>query len=123
MRSVISTGSALELGAEGNAGAATASPLKTYAQGVATNVLNPKIILFFLALLPQFVMTPNGFGPVPFLILGLTYTVVSTIWTLALVLLASPLTKLLRHGNKAGRFANVVTGLVYIVLGLAIFLT
>ena len=127
VRSVLSDSSSLDVAAGQAAGEGASAGLmsmrKTYAQGVATNVLNPKIILFFLALLPQFVATPNGFGAVPFLILGLTYTVVSTLWTLVLVMLASPLSRLLRRSRRAGRVTGVVSGVVYMLLGGAVFLT
>ncbi len=43
-----------------------------YRQGVLTNALNPKVALFFLALLPQFVSADNPYGPLPFLLLGLS---------------------------------------------------
>ena len=132
VRSVLSRDNALAAAAEADesgespqgADARGGRPaLRTYAQGVLTNVLNPKIILFFLALLPQFVTTPNGFGPVPFLVLGLTYTVVSTIWTLVLVLLAAPFSRLLRRNAGAGRVTNVVSGVIYMILGGMVFVT
>lgn len=97
--------------------------LRTYAQGVLTNVLNPKIILFFLALLPQFVAVPNTYGPVPFLVLGLTYVALSTTWTVVIVAVAAPFSSLLRRSPRAGRVTGVVSGLVYVVLGAMIFLT
>lgn len=97
--------------------------LRVYCQGVLTNVLNPKIILFFLALLPQFVFTPNSYGPIPFLVLGLTYVVLSTLWTVVIVLIASPFSHLLRKSPRAGKVTSVVSGLVYIVLGGMILFT
>lgn len=127
IRSILSRESALAQAAEGGDAADGASKAgsarKTYAQGVLTNVLNPKIILFFLALLPQFVSTPNEFGPVPFLVLGLTYTAFSTLWTLVLVLIAAPFSRLLRRSAGAGRATNVVSGLIYMVLGGMVFVT
>ena len=122
VRSILSGGSSFSVG-EKDGEAAPGSARRTYAQGVLTNVLNPKIILFFLALLPQFVATPNGYGPVPFLALGLTYVVLSTLWTVVIVLIASPFSKLLTRSPRAGRVTSVVSGLVYIALGATIFLT
>ena len=98
-------------------------PRKTYLQGVATNVLNPKIVLFFLALLPQFVSPANAFGPVPFLVLGLTYAVFSTAWTLVLVMASAPLSGWLSSNESAGRVTGVVSGLVYMALGAMVFAT
>lgn len=99
------------------------NPWRTYAQGVLTNVLNPKIILFFLALLPQFIAVPNQHGPLPFLVLGLTYVVLSTAWTVVIVLIATPFAKLLSRSARAGRIAGIVSGVVYVILGAMILLT
>ena len=96
---------------------------RTYAQGVLTNVLNPKIILFFLALLPQFIAVPNEHGPLPFLALGLTYTALSTLWTVVIVAIAAPFSRLLARSERAGRVTAVVSGLVYVALGGMIFFT
>ena len=104
-------------------GVQASDPRKTYLQGVATNVLNPKIVLFFLALLPQFVSPANAFGPVPFLVLGLTYVVFSTVWTLVLVMASAPLSGWLSSNESAGRVTGVVSGLVYMALGAMVFAT
>ena len=116
--------------ARGEAGALTvgegdqaSDPRKTYLQGVATNVLNPKIVLFFLALLPQFVSPANAFGSVPFLVLGLTYVVFSTAWTLVLVMASAPLSGWLSSNESARRVTGVVSGLVYMALGAMVFAT
>ena len=101
----------------------TSGALRTYCQGVLTNVLNPKIILFFLALLPQFVAMPNSYGSIPFLVLGLTYVVLSTLWTVIIVLIASPFSRLLRKNPHTGKVTSIVSGLVYIVLGGMILFT
>lgn len=124
VRSILSGGASFSAVAEG-AGEqdGRSATLRTYGQGVLTNVLNPKIILFFLALLPQFVATPNEWGPLPFLALGLTYVALSTLWTTVIVLVAAPLSRLLAASPRAGRVTSVVSGLVYLALGATIFLT
>lgn len=101
---------------------ARARALRVYGQGVLTNVLNPKIILFFLALLPQFVAVPNAHGPLPFLLLGLTYAALSTVWTVILVLIASPFSRLLARSPRAARMTGVASGVVYVALGALVLL-
>ena len=104
-------------------GLEASDPRRTFLQGVLTNVLNPKCILFFLALLPQFVAADNPFGPLPFLLLGMTYVVASTVWTLVLVTAASPLSRFLNGNERADRVTGVVSGVVYMALGAMVFAT
>ena len=62
-----------------------------FRQGVLTNVLNPKIALFFLALLPQFIDADAPSKTLAFLFLGAWFVVQGGIFLFALVLLVAPL--------------------------------
>lgn len=91
---------------------------KTFRQGLFTNILNPKVALFFLALLPQFVKS-DALTPVPFLILGFTFIVIGTIWSLFLVAASSYISTALRT-SKFSTYLNKISGIIFIALGLNI---
>ena len=79
--------------------AATAEPLPAeraglaalFRQGVLTNVLNPKIALFFLALLPQFIDADAPHKTLAFLFLGAWFVVQGGLFLFAFVFLVAPL--------------------------------
>jgi threonine/homoserine/homoserine lactone efflux protein len=96
---------------------------KVYVQGIITNVLNPKVALFFLAFLPQFVDPNSFYGPVPFLILGLTFVATGTIWCLVIAQGASYFHRLLSRNTRVAKVTNLLAGSIYILLGLSIFNT
>ena len=96
--------------------------LRIYRQGVLTNVLNPKVALFFLSFLPQFIHPESAHGPIPFLILGGTFMVTGFLWCLFLAYSASIMTTALRNNEKIGKFMQKVSGAVFIGLGLQLAL-
>ena len=89
-----------------------------YVSGMLTNILNPKVALFFLAFLPQFIITGHEHSMVSFLILGATFIFTGTIWCLCLALFASLLTgKLTKRGTYVN-FLHKVSGVIFIGLGV-----
>jgi threonine/homoserine/homoserine lactone efflux protein len=100
--------------------AAARSAWADYRVGLVTNVLNPKVALFFLAFLPQFIAAGTVNKTVAFLGLGAVFLVQGTLFLLALVALAarlrrlpaSPRTARWLNGLGAGLFALLAARLV-----------
>ncbi|GAB1858023.1 LysE family translocator [Flavobacteriaceae bacterium MHTCC 0001] len=95
---------------------------KIYVSGIFTNVLNPKVALFFLAFLPQFIDPNYAQIFIPFLILGLTFVTTGTIWCLILAIFSSKLSHKIRQNYKVKKWLDKITGTVFIILGIKLAL-
>jgi threonine/homoserine/homoserine lactone efflux protein len=91
---------------------------RIYRQGMLTNVLNPKVAMFFLAFLPQFIDPIAGRGPRPFLFLGGLFVVGGTLWCLGVVAMSVRATRAIRRNASVVAWLERVSGCVYIGLGL-----
>jgi threonine/homoserine/homoserine lactone efflux protein len=91
---------------------------RLFIRGVLVQLLNPKIAIFFLAFLPQFVDSSRGPVAVQVLVLGTIFTLLAILSDGAYVLLAGAVGAWLRSGRRArGRLARLSGG-VYIGLGV-----
>src|SRR4051794_21911867 len=97
---------------------AAASPWRVFRQGVLTNALNPKVAIFFLAFLPQFVDPAAGLGPIPFLLLGGLFVSGGTLWCLGLAAGAARATRTIRQNPGLMAWLERLSGCIYIGLGL-----
>ena len=86
-------------------------------QGIATEVLNPKTALFFLALIPQFVDRQHGSLLWQFLLLGTISVTLNTSADLVVTLLAAPIGARLRASAVLRQRQRMATGLTLIGLG------
>lgn len=91
-------------------------------QGIATEVLNPKTALFFLAFIPQFI-NPHGAVVGQFLLLGAISVVLNTSADLVVVTLAGPIGQRLRTRPRFRRGQQVFSGCMLLGLGTYVALS
>ncbi len=92
--------------------------LRIYRQGALTNILNPKVALFFLAFLPQFISASSPNKVLPFALLGLVFVTTGTIWCLILALFSSTVSSRLRRSETMTARLRRINGLLFILLGI-----
>lgn len=90
---------------------------QVFAQGFLTNVLNPKVALFFLALLPQFISADAPNKPAAFLFLGAVFVAGGALFLFALVALAHRL-RTFGASRVTRRVLNAVGGALFAALAV-----
>ena len=96
---------------------------RLFVDGVIVSVLNPKIAMFFLAFLPQFVEPNRGPVPAQVLFLGVLYVALAIVTDGAYALLAARLRRFLGTRVAQGPLPQYASGVVYLGLGVSTALT
>lgn len=94
-----------------------------FLQGFFTNVLNPKVALFFLAFLPQFVGANASSKPLAFLFLGVVFDFNGTLWNLLVAWSAARLSTKLGPSAAFKRWFNRCVGTVFVLIGIRLAFT
>ena len=99
--------------------AVPAASSRLFLRGLLVQLLNPKIAIFFLAFLPQFVDSSGGPVALQILVLGTLFTLLAVLSDGAYVLLAGAVGRWLRGGRRARRTLARLSGGVYVGLGVS----
>lgn len=92
----------------------------SFRRGLFSNLLNPKVGVFYISFLPQFV--PAGVAPAPFIVLlAAIHAVITLVWFALLIAATRPLAGALRRAAVV-RWLDRVTGGVFLAFGLRLAL-
>ena len=98
----------------------TISLRQVFVQGVLTNALNPKVALFFLAFLPQFVASDSPHKAAAFVLLGLIFIFNGTLWCLGVAVFTAGAASRVRKSGRAVAWINRGLGGLFVYLGIRI---
>ena len=102
----------------------SAEPLGAHLRrGFIANVINPKVALFFIAFLPQFVIPANGNVSLQLALLGLVFTVQGAVLFGLLGYFAGTIGQWLQRKPRAGMWLDRVAGSIFVALGLRLIVT
>jgi threonine/homoserine/homoserine lactone efflux protein len=101
-----------------NASIAPTSLRRSFVQGVVVNTLNPKVALFFLSFLPQFIDTSRGSPALQSLIFGTIFVLLGFLSDGAYAIVASGLRDALLRGRTLPFIRRYISGIVFIALGV-----
>lgn len=91
---------------------------RIYRQGLLTNVLNPKVALFFLAFVPQFIAPDAPQKALAFIVLGCIFNFNGMIWCHLLAFSTAYASRKVRLPARLGRWLNRLMGGLFVVLGI-----
>ena len=89
-----------------------------FAQGILSNVLNPKIALFFMAFLPQFVVPEKGHVPLQMIWMGVTFALFGVVFLALVGYFSGAIGRWLSRKHFLAEKLSLVTGSLLIALGI-----
>jgi len=105
---------------EATAGSGAISLRQVFLQGAMTNALNPKVALFFLAFLPQFVAADSAHKAAAFVLLGLIFIFNGTLWCLGVAAFAAGAAGRIRRSGRTLLWINRALGGLFVYLGIRV---
>ena len=94
-----------------------------FRQGIVTNLLNPKVALFFLALMPQFISADSNHKVGAFVVLGMSFVTLGLAWCLVLASAAASLRGVFLRRPSMAPILNKIAGCMFIALGFRLATT
>jgi threonine/homoserine/homoserine lactone efflux protein len=95
---------------------------KIFAQGFLTNVLNPKVAVFFLAFVPQFIDADAPNKALAFIVLGCIFNFNGMLWCNSLALFTAQASRRIKLHPAASLWLNRATGGLFVWLGVKLAL-
>jgi threonine/homoserine/homoserine lactone efflux protein len=99
-------------------GGSPSSALQLFGKGLFANAINPKVVMFFLAFLPQFVSSERGDTPSQIVQLGFIFTLQACILFGLLGYFAGHVGRWLNRNGSAGLWLDRIAGTVFVGLGV-----
>jgi threonine/homoserine/homoserine lactone efflux protein len=96
---------------------------QVFVQGALSNALNPKVALFFLAFLPQFVAADSPHKAAAFALLGLIFMFNGTLWCLGVALFTARAAGRIRKSGRILAWINRGLGGLFCYLGVRVAMT
>lgn len=96
---------------------------RIYWQGVLTNVLNPKVAIFFLAFVPKFIAPDAPDKALAFILLGCIFNLGGIIWCHLLVFTTVYASHRVRLSQRLGRWLNRGIGTLFVGFGIKLALS
>lgn len=94
---------------------------KVFRQGVLIDILNPKVAIFFMAFLPQFIREGYGSIEFQFVYLGIITIVIALIIEAVYIVFASKISQKIYKNKKYTLWMNKIVGTIFLALGVKLF--